>query len=694
MEQNKRKFLEISNVYLPVITYLKEFVALNEESNTLISDWIHIGNKDEKDRLKEIQTKEYPALKAKFENFASTSANADLQSKVSNLLTEFDNTIVLQKKIMQNLETPEQSMNDSLVDASLNLLETQIKPKFQSGQIYLKSILNSEVGFLNKLEHDLNTSYNYMDLMMILILVIILAIGLFASFYATRSITFPLLNLKEVISGLGRGELPQIPISGRDDEIGEMVHALQATIESIKLKTEFAIQTGDGNYTADFEFLGKKDVLGNALIQMRNNLLRTSEEDAGRNWTNEGLARASEILSNDSENSEVFYKKIITFLSEYLNANMGALYLLTNQDSTEGCLEMKATYAFERAQDQKPIYPGAGLAGQAVIQKKTMLLKNLPNDYFKIQSGLGSATPRHLVLIPMVFEEEVKGLIELATMDEFTLLQVEFLEKTAGNLAVAFDLKQRKQKTESLLRESTLLNDQLEHSKEQLTAANTELKTFVYKASHDLKGPLSTMLGLIDLALAEYEGKDDPGYIRMISDTALKLDRILLVLIRIMSIRDSELKTEPIQLEGLTSDVIHSLQNEMASGKVQIFRKNNAIRQISSDKEVMRQILFNILENSIKYSDDSKPNCIIQIDTDDTADGIRIKISDNGVGIMPQLKLRVFEMFFRGNSSSVGSGLGLYFVKNAIQKLGGTVELISETGSGTIVTLYLPATMC
>ncbi len=694
LEANKHKFLEISNVYLPSITYLKEFEALSQESNNLIGEWIRVANKDEKERLVAIHNKDYPTLKSKIEAFVETSANPDLQSNVTKVLIEFDATIGLQKKIMKNLETPENNMNDSLVDASIAILENEIKPRFNNNQLYLKSVLASEVKFLSKLEHDLDSSYNYLDLLMVLILLIIILVGLYASFHATRSITMPIINLKETIGKLGRGEVPTIVIAPREDEIGEMALAIKAMIESIKLKTEFAAQTGNGNYTADFKFLSERDVLGLALVQMRNNLKRTAEQDTERNWINIGLAKASELLSLSNEGADNFYSNIIIFLSEYLGASLGGLYIYNEEEKANSFLELKAAYAFDKDKiSHNRVGLNEGLIGQAAVEKKILFLKDIPEGYINIRSGLGSTAPKHIIIAPLVFEDELKGVIELATIEEFSNLQIEFLETTAKNIAIAFDLKARKSKTELLLNESRKLNEQLELSQAKLTTANRELKTFVYKASHDLKGPLSTMLGLINLALMEEEEKVDKSYIQMISETANKLDKILLVLIKIMSIRDAEVKKEAINFREIIDDTILKLKDEVNLPKVKIFKNISTKKVFISDKEILGYVLQNVLENSIKYQQTNKADGLVTVEVTDTQSGIKLNISDNGVGIKENIKHKVFEMFFRGNSNSSGSGLGLYFVRNSINKLGGKIEFLSEEGIGTIVTIYLPNLM-
>ena len=268
---NKAKYNEIANIYQPSVSSLKEFDALSKEANKLIENWVRVAKKDERDRLKIIQSDEYPALRAKIENLAEVSGNAALQKKLDVLLKGYDENIVFQKRIMKKLETPENYNSDTLIDAAFNILDSKINPGFTESQNDLKRILFSETNSLTKLEKELDQSYNRLASIMILILAIIIIVGSVASILATRSISQPIVGLKDVITLLGKGDIPEVTYVERDDEIGEITEAIHAMIKSIKLKTEFAIQTGSGSYAAEF-LPGERDILGNALLVMRDNL--------------------------------------------------------------------------------------------------------------------------------------------------------------------------------------------------------------------------------------------------------------------------------------------------------------------------------------------------------------------------------------------------------------------------------------
>lgn len=224
----------------------------------------------------------------------------------------------------------------------------------------------------------------------------------------------------------------------------------------------------------------------------------------------------------------------------------------------------------------------------------------------------------------------------------------------------------------------------------ELEATNKELNTFIYKAAHDLRGPLCSIMGLTKLADMEGEKENFKEYIHKISESTLKLDAILLSLIDVMSIKDTLPVLSKIDLKSLIDIVKKRLKYiegyEDVKFKVRIENKSGFF----SDESILNSILYNILENGIKYRKVSSPESYIAIKVSDVNAGIKIEIEDNGIGIDAEIKDRIFEMYFRGNEDSKGSGLGLYLVSNGIKKLGGTVVVESKLNSGTLFTIEFP----
>lgn len=227
----------------------------------------------------------------------------------------------------------------------------------------------------------------------------------------------------------------------------------------------------------------------------------------------------------------------------------------------------------------------------------------------------------------------------------------------------------------------------------ELEATNKELNTFIYKAAHDLRGPLCSIMGLTNLANNEGEKESLKDYIHKISESTLKLDAILLSLIDVMSIKDTLPVVNEVDLKCLVDSVIKRLKYiegyDTLKFKIRIENK----KVLLSDDSILNSVLYHIIENAIKYRNISHPDPFIDIKISDSEEGIRIEVEDNGIGIDAEIKDRIFEMYFRGNEDSKGSGLGLYLVANGIKKLGGTVAVESKLNNGSVFRIDLPANL-
>ncbi|HEV7231995.1 MAG TPA: HAMP domain-containing sensor histidine kinase, partial [Bacteroidia bacterium] len=218
-----------------------------------------------------------------------------------------------------------------------------------------------------------------------------------------------------------------------------------------------------------------------------------------------------------------------------------------------------------------------------------------------------------------------------------------------------------------------------------------ELNTFMYKATHDLRAPLSSLLGLIALAKKEKITNEMLRYFSMIDESTRKLDKILIDLVDITQITQGIPQISEIRLEEMIGDVIESLENTPGFKGISITRRLTLSKPFYSDAKLMRSVLQNLLDNSAKYKSPLKDSEIL-IEAYETSTGVRILISDNGIGIPENYHAKVFHMFYRATTISSGTGLGLYIVKNSVEKLGGSIELESIEGKGTTISLTLPST--
>jgi signal transduction histidine kinase len=224
---------------------------------------------------------------------------------------------------------------------------------------------------------------------------------------------------------------------------------------------------------------------------------------------------------------------------------------------------------------------------------------------------------------------------------------------------------------------------------EELKVRNAELDNFVYKVSHDLRAPLSSVLGLVNLATLE--GNDDSlaDYIKIIGQKIKQLDNFISDVLSHSKNLKLDVKIEKIDLQLLIENSFKDLDYLKGADTI-IKHLDISSEAFFSDKWRIGEIFRNLISNSIKYRDFEKPNAEIRIKVQTNPDRSIITFSDNGIGISVADQNKIFDMFYRASVQSDGSGLGLYIVKNAVEKIGGLLKITSQLGKGTTFELKLP----
>lgn len=254
-------------------------------------------------------------------------------------------------------------------------------------------------------------------------------------------------------------------------------------------------------------------------------------------------------------------------------------------------------------------------------------------------------------------------------------------------LAIRYALRQHRYESNRQAQEEIL-----RQQNEQLIKINKELDSFVYSVSHDLRSPLSSILGLINVA--KLEGFKDPQmlntYFEMIERSILKLDETIKEILDYSRNARGELAIEEIDLEKMIQNAFNQMQYLPGyHGTVkQVSVQNHTA--LYSDTYRLSVILLNLISNSIKYGDDSKDQKQIQVTATITPAHCVLQVRDNGIGIHSDYIDNVFNMFYRATDRSQGAGLGLYIVKEMVEKLSGSISITSELGEGTKITITIP----
>jgi methyl-accepting chemotaxis protein len=331
-----------------------------------------------------------------------------------------------------------------------------------------------------KLEAD-TTTQNAIALAIIGLLILSIIIW----FIAYR-ITIPLVKAKQVLGELAQGNIDRNRTIAVDtgDEIEEIGNSINTLIDGLSKTATFAQEIGKGNLDATYHKLSEGDVLGASLVEMRKSLLIAKQleeerrlEDERISWATLGIAKFAELLRLNNDNLTEFSNVITSNIVKYTNANIGALFLLNDENPSDKHVELAATFAYNRRKYYtKRIELNEGLVGRCVLEKETIFLTEIPKNYIQIGSGLGEEIPSCLLLVPLKLNEQVFGVIELAAFEPFERYVIEFVEKIGESIAATVSSVKISIKTVKLLEESKIKSEELASQEEEMRQNMEELQ--------------------------------------------------------------------------------------------------------------------------------------------------------------------------------------------------------------------------
>ncbi|MBR5168631.1 MAG: GAF domain-containing protein [Salinivirgaceae bacterium] len=486
---NRKLNEDILNIYNPSMTSLQECKAMVNNSQMLIKNWVFIevvSDTPDKKKLQNMHEVQFPKLQNELLTISKNWTEEE-QAMLNVILTGINDTLFRDhKEIMHALR--------EFSDYEDLMVAWEIKPMVEDGgQVIdetnrilaeieeLTEIISSKTEDANM---EMAASFAWFQKFVVYSVVVIAIVVLIVSLITTRSIVVPVYKLKEFLISMTKGILPKEKLVTNNDEIGDMGDALNGFIESLRRTSEFAVEIGNGNYNADYEALGEDDMLGNALLEMRKNLQASDEankkrqkEDEIRNWTTKGLADFGDILRHNSENMDVLSSNVMRRLVDYLGVNQGAIYILNEQDEANPFFEMKSAVAYNREKYLKTNFGVTeGLVGRCAFEKLPVYLKEIPEEYIKLTSGLGGAEPNYLLLVPLVINEKVLGVVEVASFNEIPQYQIDFMQTLGENIASTISSVRISEQTNKLLSESKMRGEELSSQEEELRQNMEELQ--------------------------------------------------------------------------------------------------------------------------------------------------------------------------------------------------------------------------
>ncbi|MBL7863782.1 MAG: HAMP domain-containing histidine kinase [Cyclobacteriaceae bacterium] len=230
----------------------------------------------------------------------------------------------------------------------------------------------------------------------------------------------------------------------------------------------------------------------------------------------------------------------------------------------------------------------------------------------------------------------------------------------------------------------------LEDERRELKKTNNELDRFVYSASHDLRSPIASMLGLVNLARMEVKDEKSLELIAMMEQRMKKLDGVIADFLVLSRSKKAAVDMTPVSLNQLIDEVVSDVKFAKQAPSIRLIYDREPSIVFQSDFGLMKTVLGNLFSNSVKYHDISKPDPFIRVYCRSMEGKVQIDVEDNGQGIRTEHLDRIFDMFYRASSSSDGTGLGLYIVRESLAKLKGSIFVKSYLGAGSTFTILLP----
>lgn len=368
-------------------------------------------------------------------------------------------------------------------------------------------------------------------------------------------------------------------------------------------------------------------------------------------------------------------------------------------------LEKNPDIALLIADERMPEMSGLNLI-EIVLKKYPDIINIILTGFGDLQTiikAINMGGIYHYVTKPWK-QEELKITIENA-LETYELRQQNkalIINLQQANKELEEYAKTLETKVEERTKELNALKDELEEKIQQRTSKlssaymtlldfNKELDNYIYRASHDIAGPLARFAGLCNIALIESQDASSQTYFKLLKDEAENLRYILTNLIRENEIKYRRLHLVEIDFHSLIKEVLESMHSVAGYQEVQINVQVAKNLHFENDPLLLRFIFFYLLHNAILYRIDNQARqAEVNISIISILEGVRITIADNGIGISEEIQGKVFERFFRGTSKSKGNGMGLYLAKAAVHQLNGSIRLESELNIGTTFEIFLP----